>query len=58
MIRQTHTFAVLELSLPAFNEIKTKLEKAGYQHCFIEQDDELVIDMNGIGIKNENERLD
>ena len=53
-LRQTHTFVTLELSPSSFNEIKTKLEKAGYQHCFIEQDDELVIDMNGIGIKNEN----
>lgn len=52
-VRQTHTFAVLELSPAAFNEIKTKLEAAGYQHVFIKEDEELTIDMHGIGVKEE-----
>jgi len=51
--RPTHTFAVLELSPAAFNEIKTKLEAAGYQHAFIKEDGELTIDMHGIGVKEE-----
>jgi len=52
--RQTHTFAVLELSPAAFNEIKTKLEAAGYEHAFIkEQGEPLVIDMHGIGVKED-----
>jgi len=49
-IRQTHTFAILELTPAAFEEIKTKLAAAGYQHAFIEEDDKLVIDMHGIGV--------
>lgn len=52
-IRQTHTFAVLELSAAAFKEIRDKLEAAGYQHAFIKEDEELTIDMHGIGIKEE-----
>jgi hypothetical protein len=58
MIRPTHTFATLGLSNGAFNEIKSKLEAAGYGHAFIQQDDELVIDMHGIGVKKESSEPD
>jgi hypothetical protein len=50
MIRSTHTYAILEISTPAFEEIRLKLEAAGYQEQFHENDGRLVIDMHGIGI--------
>lgn len=43
----THTYALLEISGPAFNEIAQKLMKAGYQHAF---DGKGEIDMHGIGL--------
>lgn len=46
-IRQTHTYAELGLSRPAYDEIKRKLEDAGYQHAFMEDG---TIDMHGIGV--------
>lgn len=33
-LRQTHTYAELELSAAAYDEIAAKLMAAGYQHCF------------------------
>lgn len=42
----THTFAVLGVSQAAYDEIKTKLEAAGYGHAFINQ----TINMHGIGL--------
>jgi hypothetical protein len=47
MIRQTHTFAVLELSEAAYLEISGKLRAAGYEHAF-HNDGE--IDMHGIAV--------
>ncbi len=49
-IRQTHTFALLELSGPAFEEVKGKLTAAGYGHAFTEVDGKPVIDMHGIAV--------
>jgi hypothetical protein len=46
----TRTFTVLRISRPAFDKIKAKLEKAGYDHAFIEEDGETLIDMNGIAL--------
>jgi hypothetical protein len=43
----THTFAELEISQPAWNEIAQKLRAAGYDHAFV---DEKTIDMHGIGL--------
>lgn len=43
----THTFATLEISTSAFDEIKKKLKDAGYDHAFVEDN---VIDMHGIGL--------
>lgn len=48
--RTTHTFVILELSPAAYEEIKTKLEAAGYQDAFIEQDGRTVIDLHGISV--------
>ena len=46
----THTYVILELSPVAYLEIKTKLEAAGYQDAFIEQDGRTVIDLHGLAV--------
>lgn len=46
-LRQTHTFATLEISARAFAEIKKKLKDAKYDHSFV---DDTTIDMHGIGL--------
>ncbi len=51
-IRQTHTYAVLELSPSAYSEIREKLAAAGYHHAFNGD----VIDMHGIGVTTEAEQ--
>lgn len=43
----THTFAELELTPIAYDEIRAKLTEAQYQHAFI---DRATIDMHGIGV--------
>lgn len=50
-IRQTHTYAILPVSRSAFEEIKSKLTEAGYEHVFDE--DGNVIDMNGLALMDE-----
>lgn len=42
----THTFAELEVSEGAYDEIAQKLKDAGYEHAFIGE----TIDMHGIGL--------
>ena len=44
----TRTYAVLELSAAAWDEIATKLRAAGYDHAFMEGGE---IDMHGIAVK-------
>jgi hypothetical protein len=47
----TYTYALLEISPAAYEEIKTKLEVAGYADQFHEQDDgKVAIDMHGIAL--------
>lgn len=46
-IKQTHTYAELELSKSAYDEIAKKLRSAGYDHAFMENG---AIDMHGIVI--------
>ena len=46
----THTYALLELSAAAYEEIERKLREAGYDHAF---DEDGVIDMHGIGVGRE-----
>lgn len=46
-IRQTHSYAVLEVSNLTYNEIAEKLVTAGYQHAFGPDGE---IDMHGIAI--------
>lgn len=48
-LRQTHTYAKLELSPAAYEEIATKLQEAGYDHAFMSDG---TIDMHGIGVTN------
>lgn len=50
----TYTYAILEISRAAYEEIRAKLEAAGYQHAFHKDDGEPVIDMHGIAVKAEN----
>jgi hypothetical protein len=50
MIRNTYTFAVLDLSSGAFEEISRKLKDAGYEHAFSKSDGRVVIDMQGIAV--------
>lgn len=50
----THTYALLEISPAAYEEIKTKLEAAGYADQFHDQDDgKVAIDMHGIAVIEE-----
>ncbi len=50
----THTYAVLEVSQAVYDEIRAKLEAAGYDHAFHEDPD--VIDMHGIALQAEGPR--
>lgn len=45
-MRTTRTYAVLEVSKAAYDEIRSALERAGYDHAFIGD----VVDMHGIAI--------
>lgn len=50
-VRSTYTYAVLDISAAAFEEIRAKLAAAGYQHAFHESSDgRTVIDMHGIAV--------
>lgn len=48
--RVTHTYAELEISPAAYDEIAKALRAAGYDHVFHGPPDAGVIDMNGIGL--------
>lgn len=45
----THTVVTMEVTDATYNEIKKKLEEAGYHHVF----SECMIDMTGIGLVKE-----
>lgn len=50
-IKVTHTYAVLDISKEAYQEIRRLLEEAGYSHAFHKDDERPeVIDMHGIAI--------
>lgn len=51
----THTYTVLPVSSQAFQEIKEKLEEAGYDHAIQHTDGDLVIDMHGIALSEEDD---
>lgn len=47
----THTYATLEISEKAYDEITKLLMNAGYQHVFHPSDQgTVIIDMHGIGL--------
>ncbi len=48
--RTTHTYAILEVSAAAYEEIKKLLTDAGYEDTFHEHDGRTVIDMHGIAL--------
>jgi hypothetical protein len=50
MSTHTHTFAKLEISQVAFDEIRLKLLRAGYEEQCHNEDGEELIDMHGIAI--------
>lgn len=51
MLRQTHTYVVMELSEGAYEEIKQKMLAAGYGHVFhTDSQHGEVIDMHGIAV--------
>ena len=52
----TYTYAILKVSQAVFDEIKTKLEAAEYDHAFHEEDEGLLIDMHGIALQAEKSR--
>ena len=59
-MRSTHTYVLLALSEAAYEEIRAKLEAAGYQHAFHENDEcpaSPVIDMHGIAVVPEVEMV-
>jgi len=47
-LRQTHTYALLEVSSGVYDEIAAKLRAAGYDHAFDIHTG--AIDMQGIGL--------
>lgn len=47
----THSYAILEVSPAAYDEIRRKLEAAGYADQFHSDDGQEVIDMHGIAIR-------
>lgn len=50
-MRSTYTYALLEVSPAAYDEIKRLLEAAGYQDQFHEDRGEVVIDMHGLALQ-------
>lgn len=46
----THTYAVLQVSVAAYDEIRRLLEDVSYQHAFHRDGERTVIDMHGIAI--------
>lgn len=47
----TYTYAILEVSKAAYDEIYKKLMEAGYNQAFHKDDEAVVIDMHGIALK-------
>lgn len=64
-MQSTHTYAILDVSTAAYDEIREKLKIAGYEHAFhrqgtgkARQEDREVIDMHGIGLRQETAQRD
>lgn len=52
-LRTTRTYAILEVSKEAYDEITKRLQAAGYTHAFQQTDSGTVIDMDGIALQQE-----
>lgn len=53
----TYTFTILEVSKSTFEEIAEKLLDADYNHSFHIVEDEKVIDMHGIALKQKGSKV-
>lgn len=53
VVRNTRTVATMEVSSLAYNEIKEKLEAAGYGHALCKMPGGILLDMHGIGLMEE-----
>lgn len=49
----TYTYAILQISQATYDEIKAKLDAAGYVYAFHDDADGLLIDMHGIALQVE-----
>jgi len=49
-LKQTHTYAVMEVSPAVYDEIIKKLTDAGYEHAIMEDG---TLDMHGIGLQEQ-----
>lgn len=49
----THTYSILPVSQSAFDEMRTKLEAAGYGDAIHDEDGKPVIDMHGLAVQAE-----
>lgn len=47
-MRQTHTYAILEVSDSVWDEVAKKLREAGYDHAFCKEG---CIDMHGLALQ-------
>lgn len=47
----THTYVILDVSQPVYDEIAQKLQDAQYDHAFINDNGQSVIDMHGIALR-------
>jgi len=47
---RTHTYAVLEVSPAAYEEIRSLLEAAGYGHVRVNRGGQVLLDMHGIAL--------
>ena len=52
-MRSTYTYAILDLSPSAFEEIRSKLLAAGYGDQFHQERGRAVIDMHGIAVASD-----
>lgn len=46
----TYAYAILHVSQATYDEIRQKLDAAGYQHAFHKDGEAETIDMHGIGL--------
>ena len=54
-MRATHTYATMDVSKATFEEIRSKLMAAGYDHAEQRNDGVVMLDMHGIALTKEAE---